>query len=327
MSTLIRRLVPFLVAIVAALATATPVEAQTFGIRLLDAPTNRSDDPRARVYIVDHVLPGTTISRRIEVENETEETQGIDLYAGAASVRDGEFRFGDGRARNELTTWTSVDPGVAQVQPGAKQIATVTIAVPADASEGERYAVVWASLSADAPDGGGIAAVNRVGIRIYLSVGPGGEPPSDFEVSDLRATRRDGVPIVTAQVKNTGGRALDVSGELRLGDGPAGLRAGPFPVTLGTTLGVGDTDRVTVELDKQIPPGPWQATMALKSGITERSASARLTFATSDTSAEDEDEPDGEASTVPWVPIAGGAAVVLVGIGAAMFIRTRRPPA
>lgn len=320
MSALARRLLPVLV-VVGLLAAAPSVHAQTgsIGIRLLDAPTNRSDDPRARVYIVDHVAPGTTITRRVEVNNDTDDAQSIDLYAAAASVRGGEFRFGDGRARNELTTWTSVDPRDARVEPGDKQVATVTIAVPADASPGERYAVVWASVSAAAPDGGGIAAVNRVGVRIYLSVGPGGEPASDFEVSDLRAGRENGVPVVTARVQNTGGRALDVSGELRLSEGPAGLRAGPFPVTLGTTLGVGESDRVTVELDKQIPPGPWRATMTLKSGITERSASARLTFDATSPPVAETDEP----AATPWVPIVGGAAAAAGG-AALVFQRRRR---
>jgi hypothetical protein len=36
--------------------------------------------------------------------------------------------------------------------------------------------------------------------------------------------------------RTTGGRALDISGTLTLTAGHGGLQAGPFPVTLGTTL-------------------------------------------------------------------------------------------
>ena len=43
------------------------------GIKLLEAPTNRRDDPRARAYIVDHLVPGSVIKRRVQVENNTTE--------------------------------------------------------------------------------------------------------------------------------------------------------------------------------------------------------------------------------------------------------------
>ena len=39
------------------------------GLRLVDAPATARDDPRAQVYIVDHLAPGTVIHRRIEVSN------------------------------------------------------------------------------------------------------------------------------------------------------------------------------------------------------------------------------------------------------------------
>ena len=271
-----------LVVVVALLALGVPVARAdgtgSIGIRLLDAPTNRVDDPRAKVYIVDHVAPGTTISRRVEVSNATDGTQTISTYAAAASIKDGTFRFGDGHARNELSTWTTVEPSTANFAPGDKQPVTVTIAVPKDASEGERYEVIWASVASAAPNGGGVSEVNRVGVRVYLSVGPGGEPASDFKITSLTALRRNGTPIVTATVKNTGGRAVDLSGSLVLTDGPGGLRAGPFRAKLGTSLGIGASDAVTVTLDKAIPAGPWKAKLSLESGLTKRSASATLTF-------------------------------------------------
>jgi len=78
-------------------------------------------------------------------------------------------------------------------------------------------------------------------------------------VESLQAARRtDGRPVVTAQVRNTGERALDIRGELALSDGPGGLSAGPFPVTVGTTLAVGATAPVEVVLDEAIKGGPWR---------------------------------------------------------------------
>lgn len=282
-----RRFLPALaglVSLLAAIGGAAPQYAlgqtpQTVGIRIVDAPTSRTDDPRAKLYIVDHVAPGTTISRRVEVSNDTTASQPVQLYAASATVADGTFQFGEGHAANDLTRWTSIDPPSLTLAAGAKSLATVTIAVPAKATAGEQYAVVWAELRAAAPAGGGIAAVNRVGVRIYLSVGPGGEPPTNFEITELQGRRAaDGSPVVAATVHNNGGRALDLSGELRLTNGPGGLSAGPFNATLGTTLGLDQTEPVLVTLDKALPNGPWDAKVVLRSSNTEREVGATITF-------------------------------------------------
>ena len=301
----------------------------TVGIRIVDAPTSRVDDPRARLYIVDHLAPGTRISRRVEVSNDTTATQPVQLYAAAASVDGGEFRFGEGRATNDLVSWTTIDPTSMSLAAGAKGLATVTIDVPPKATAGEQYGVVWAELSAPAPAGGGIGEVNRVGVRIYLSVGPGGEPPSEFVTTALQGKRSaDGSPVVAATVHNTGGRALDLSGELRLTNGPGALSAGPFNATLGTTLGIGQTEPVLFTLDKALPNGPWDAKIVMRSGTTIREASAHITFPSQPASAA---QPvptktgGGSGSSFPIVPVgAGGAAVVLTGGGSVLLVRRRQ---
>ena len=53
-----------------------------------------------------------------------------------------------------------------------------------------------------------------------------------------------------------------MSGTLELSAGPGGLGAGPFPAELGVTLGIGDTERVSIALDEQLPDGPWDARIA-----------------------------------------------------------------
>lgn len=254
------------------------------GIRLVDAPVATRDDPRARTYIVDHLRPGTTIRRRVEVANTTNSARTISVYAAAASLHDGSFLGATGRTQNDLTTWTSVSPGEPVVPAGGKAMSTVTIAVPRDAPPGEQYGVVWAETRSAPQAGANVLQVSRVGIRLYVSVGPGGAPAADFTIDSLTASRTgDGRPVVTASVHNTGGRALDMSGSLDLTSGPGGLRAGPFPASLGVTLGISDTEPVTVTLDKAVPAGPWTATITLRSGLVQRAASATLTFPDSGT--------------------------------------------
>ena len=273
--------------VLAALLTlaAVPATAQSpspgatgLGIRLLDAPTDRRDDPRAQVYVVDDVRPGASFTRRVEVLNDTGRAASVSLYPAASEIADGSFSVLPGRARNELTEWIRVTPETLQLGPGARAEATVTVAVPSGATGGERYAAVMAEV-VEASDRPGVAVASRVGVRVYLSVSGDAEPPSDFEISTLQAVRQDdGRPAVSAQVRNTGGRALDMSGSLSLTEGPGGLSAGPFPAELGTTLAPGDVTPVAVVLDNAISGGPWTATLTLRSGRVERTAKATITF-------------------------------------------------
>lgn len=250
----------------------------SIGLRLVDVPASTGGDPRAQLYIVDHLAPATVIHRRIEVLNTTAAVAHVALYAGAATVVKGSFLGSVGHAANEVSRWTSVAPTSVNVPAGGQVISTVTIKVPADAAPGERYGAVWAEVRS-APSASGVTQVNRVGIRIYLSVGPGGAPAADFAISSLVAGRTpEGRSIVQATVRNTGGRALDISGALQLTAGPSGLRAGPFPATLGTTVAIGATEQVTVALGKKLPAGPWHAKLTLRSELVEHSASAAITF-------------------------------------------------
>lgn len=249
------------------------------GIRLLEAPANNRDDPRARVYIVDHLNPGTTITRRLEVSNTTGRPATVRLYASAASLENGQFTGAAGEVTNDLTTWTTIAPSQVAVDPGSSAQATATIEVPSDAPPGEQYGVIWAEVRSEAAPNSGVTQISRVGVRLYVSVGPGNAPAADFTIDSLTAVRTaDGVPSVRVNVHNTGGRALDLNGTLTLSNGPGGLNAGPFPVEGVTTLGPGSSGAVTAVLAPEIPLGPWQAAVTVHSGLVERTAEAQITF-------------------------------------------------
>ncbi|MGQ0483060.1 MAG: hypothetical protein ACT4O0_18790 [Pseudonocardia sp.] len=246
------------------------------GLRLMDVPTAAAEDPRARLYIVDHLAPGTVINRRVEVSNTTKAPVRVSMYSAAADIKDGSFTGAAGRTPNELSTWTTLSQGTVNLAPGAKAPNTVTIAVPADAAPGEQYAVVWAEIGSS---GEGVNLVNRVGLRLYVSVGEGNAPAASFDIESVTATRdAEGHPVVTAEVRNDGGRALDMSGTLTLSDGPGSMSAGPFPARLGSTLAPGQSTAVTIPLDRQLPAGPWTAALALLSGQLEKSARASIEF-------------------------------------------------
>ena len=279
-----RSIAPILLA-GALVAPASRVSAQTpqphkdtgLGIQLLEAPVSERDDPRARVYVIDHVRAGASFTRKLGVTNDTPNPLHTDLYVAPAAIDDGTFIVGARTDKGEVASWGKIDPTSADLKPRETRDVTLHIDVPANAADGEYYG---GAVAEAAPQGGGpVKVAPRVAIRIYLSVGTGAAPKSDFSVSTLRAARAaDGTPTVTASVKNIGKRALDMSGELVLEDGPAGLKAGPFAAQLGTTLGIGDTEPVTVVLDKKIPNGPWHAKLTLRSGTIEHAVTATITF-------------------------------------------------
>lgn len=288
------------------------------GIRLVDAPVATRDNPRARVYIIDHVKPGTTIERRVEVSNGTGKATDVAVYPAAAAIKAGSFVGLQGDTPNELSTWTKAGTPRLRLADGAEEMVDVTIDVPSDAAPGEQYAVLWAQTTS--AGGGAVTQVSRVGIRVYLSVGPGGEPASAFTIESLTAQRdASGTPVVAATINNTGGRALDLRGELTLGDGPGGLSAGPFPVTLGTTLGRGQSEPITVQLDEQLPNGPWKAKLSVTSGLLTETAQATLSFPESGTG-ETVTVSDGPGLTW-WL---GGGLLGLVLLGLLVGIPLRR---
>ncbi len=303
-----------------AVAHATDRLPPGIGIRLVDVPVAAANDPRARSYIVDHVAPGTVIERRVEVSNGNPRAASVSMYPGAATIRDGTFTNAVGRTQNELSSWTELDQDTLTLGSQKRTFVDVTITVPRRATRGERYAVVWAEVR-NAPAGGGVIHVDRVGIRIYLSVGPGGDPPSDFTITSVTAARGvQGAPELHAALRNTGSRALDLRARLRLSEGPGGVTAGPFPSDGTTTLGVGQSGSVTVLLDKRLPRGPWLARISVTSGRLTRTAQARVTFPST----------RGAATTVPvddgvewwWWIVA--ATVLLVAAMVAFWAALRR---
>jgi hypothetical protein len=217
-----------------------------------------------------------------------------------------------------------VTPGAPDIPAGGRVTAIVTITVPHDAAPGEQYGAVWAEARSAPIAGGGVVQVNRVGIRLYLSIGPGGPPAANFAIVSLTAKRSlDGRPIVLASVHNTGGRALDMNGTLRLSAGPGGLSAGPFRAALGTTLAIGQTEPVTIALDKQVPAGPWKAQITLRSGLLERNAQATITFPAVGSA------PSATTSSTNsrwWYPAVAGLVALLLVIFVLLFLVRRRRP-
>ncbi|WP_157517435.1 hypothetical protein [Micromonospora rifamycinica] len=305
-------------------ATSAAPDPGDIGVRLLEVSANRIDDPRARVYIVDHINPGTRITRRFEVSNTSNTARRFTLYPGAAEIVDNNFVAAANQNANELPEWITIDRSEVTVAAHDTAVVTATITIPPSASRGERYGAIWAQVASSTTGAeGNLQQIRRVGIRVYLDVGPGGDPRSDFTIEELVPGRtKDGLPVVSAKVKNTGERALDLSGKLQLAEGPDGISAGPFPVQIGTTVVPGGAADVEVLLGSKLPDGPWQATLNMESGRIHRTATAELTFPDKHGTW---GMPANLAEHVPWRAI-GIVAALVVAVLMLVFVRSRLRP-
>ena len=247
------------------------------GVRLIAVPSVTSAALLGQSYIVGRLAPGARITRQIEITNSTPSTANVSVYAAGATQYRSIFGLAPGRSPNELSSWTSVSRNVVRMPSRTKTLETVTIAVPRGASSGERYAVVWAEVSAAVT--GGVTRVNRVGIRMYLSIGSGGVPRAQFAIGSLSASSSTtGYRLLVASIHNSGRSTLELGGTLTLSNGPGRLSAGPFAIKLGLALAPGDTKPMTVRLDKRLPRGPWRIQLQLTSGLVEHTAVATLKF-------------------------------------------------
>ena len=297
---------------------------QEFGARLVDVPVSEANNPRGLRYIIDYLPTGTTIHRRIFVQNHEKRTAHFTVYPDAAQISDESFTGDAGATRSELTGWISVQHPEVTLGPGASVMDMVTIGVPAGATRGEHYGVIWVQQAADARAAKGfqIKVVNRVGIRIYLAVGQGGAPPTNFAITSITGHRSaKGQPSLVAQVDNTGGRAVDLNGTASLTAGPGGTSAGPFPGKQIITLAPGQSGPMTFTPPKSLPDGPWQAKVTMVSGLTRGTRTETIEFGALASQA--------GLPMMAWVGIAVALVLVLV---AAFFVvrrarRHRRVPA
>jgi hypothetical protein len=87
-----------------------------------------------------------------------------------------------------------------------------------------------------------------------------------------------GRAVVHAKVHNTGGRALDLTGALKMSQVSGNISAGPYPVDSGKSLAPGQSASVDVIVTDQVADGPWNVSLTLKSGLLEVTHGARITF-------------------------------------------------
>src|SRR5262249_4741131 len=259
----------------------TDPASQTLGVRLVDVPVAEAHDSRALRYIVDYLPTGSAVRPRILVVNDEDQPARLSVYPDAAQIAHGLFVGDAGATPSELTRWITVAHPVVTVPARTSVMDLVTIKVPAGATRGEQYGVIWVQQQARMRADGefNINEISRVGVRVYLAVGRGGAPPSSVSINSITGDRAAaGQPAIVARVKDTGQRAIDLAGSASLSDGPGGTSTGPFPEVKIVTLAPGQSADMVFDPSRGVPDGPWRATVTLASGLTSETASASVQF-------------------------------------------------
>ena len=150
----------------------SPAVPGSVGIRLVAVAGASPRNPLASSYVVERLAPGRG---SLAKWRSTTTPIGAWMFRCIRPLRPSCGAISSSRraeAETSFSRWTSVSQDVVHLGRGSEAFETLTINVPSSASSGERFAVLWAEVSA--PPAGGITLVNRVGVRMYLSIGPGG---------------------------------------------------------------------------------------------------------------------------------------------------------
>lgn len=309
-------------ALVAVLVTAAGVlpgpshaaESGEFSLRPVRPATAEARD---RSYVVRTVRPGTVLTDRLEAVNLT--AGPLDLTVAAVDATVGpDGTFTPGTERRAEGAWIEVTP--AQVRVPARGTAPVDlrIRVPADAAPGDHIATVVAQ-KAGAPSGGGVQLVQRVGVRVYLTVErpEGGVGARSFEFRALRWVGAPSARTFEAEVANTGALLVEPLGTLTLSRGDLGTDA-DVPV-LGA-VPAGESRRLRFTVPGELEPGRYEARLRLRDVQGGPEQEQRVSFTVGGRAAADDD----------GFPVAAAAVAVLALLGAVAFLlllRRRLRPA
>jgi len=306
MRSVLRQLLALLALVASIVAASTAVaHAETsaggIGIQLLE-PSFDPDFEQWETEIGGPVEPGDTITGWIRISNGGTTAQTVEVYPGAASMRNGHFTVEDPGSSNRLTSWTTVDERTVALAAGRYADVKVTVRIPADAPTGDRYAVIWAQPATG--DGGGVSTAPRVGVRLHPTVKPPNGHTADFVINGLTAERdSDGQAVVVADVRNTGTWAVEIEGALTLSGGSI---VGPVDADATVVAaGVGGKVRFRIPDSADLPAGPWQANVALHSASLERKYAGDVTFPNVASSGS---LGSLGSSAMPWSSLAGGSA-------------------
>jgi hypothetical protein len=198
--------------------------------------------------------PGQSTSDNYQVSNTGSTAQTMHVFAtDAYNTEDGSYGLLDTEAEpTDAGSWVTFSGGAKSVEvplePGASQLVTFSVAVPADASPGDHAAGI--AISVSSPQGQ-ILVDRRVATRLYVRV-PGDLQPG-LTISSISSSYHsainplDGTTSLTFNVANTGNIALGAN----------------MVIGVNTYLGIAASDIVRKELSEMLPRSTRSITISV----------------------------------------------------------------
>lgn len=117
------------------------------------------------------VEAGNTLNEKLTIINDGTTSYDFILYASPYSVTDSDYtpNYTEDKPNTNLYTWVSFEKTRYTLNPGENVEVPYTISVPADATPGGHYSVIFAETQV-AEDTGQIARKKRVGAIVYATV-------------------------------------------------------------------------------------------------------------------------------------------------------------
>lgn len=304
----------FVLALLAAAPQPAPAaENAEFSLRP-DRPA--SAEARDRSYVVRTVKPGDELADRLLAVNLTDAPIELDVAPVDATVT-GDGQFAPGAAAEGDGRWITVTPTRVRVPARSTRPVDVRIRVPADAAAGDHIAAVVAQKAGPPTGSGNVRLVQRVGVRVYLTVDGTGESSRQggqsrsFEIKDLRWV--DGTFEV--DIQNTGDLLVEPLGSLTISRG--GLDATAEVPVLGT-VPPHELRTFKVPPPRPLEPGTYDALLKLRlvQGGGDQEKSLTFTLDGALKAADDADGTKGRKGLPWWLIVLALVALVAVAVEA-----------
>ncbi len=166
------------------------------GESIVMSPTGKSLDLDA----------GSSVSGSFKILNDGTTAYDFKVYAAPYSVKSGNYDadFTATPAGADAYTWVTFDKKQYRLEPGQNVDISYTINVPADASPGGHYGVMFAETQPSGKNKSNVVANKRVGMVLYTAV-KGDYIQAGREVETIIPSfKLGGIPSAMMTVENTG---------------------------------------------------------------------------------------------------------------------------
>lgn len=149
---------------------------------------------------------GETKRESMTVINDGDVAYGFSVYARPYSVANELYEpdFTNPKSNTDVYTWVQFDQTNYRIEPGQQVEVNYTVRVPADATPGGHYGVLFAETAERGLEGTGVARKKRVGNLLYVTVNGDFAVSGAFKGFNLPFWQTTAPIVSTARIENTG---------------------------------------------------------------------------------------------------------------------------